>query len=335
LAFPENRDKVSTISIRYIDIPMTALTLDQIELLLAVVDEGSFSGAARKLNRAQSAVTYGIQKLEDQTGLALFDRGSYRPALTEAGRALLPRARRIVEEATGFREQAHSLVAGLEPELTLVMDSMFPMPCLVEALRAFSAQFPTVPPRIFVQSLGGAAELVLDGTCMVGLLPFVSSDFPALKRHPISTIELIPVVAKDHELAHLEGPISTEMLRRHVQLVLSDRSALTEGRDYGVLSSQTWRLADLGAKHAMLRAGLGWGSMPSHLIADDIRSGVLKVIRPAEFDGRIANLDICAAHRIDRPLGPAAQWMIQHMAGVTTDHRPSFAGDPSSGDAAA
>ena len=156
-------------------IMLDSLTLDQIQLFLAVVDTGSFSKAAKRLNRAQSAVTYGIQKLEAQFGIPLFDRTAYRPALTVAGRALLPRARRIAEETNAFRDTARSLASGLEAELTIVLNSMFPMRAAVEALRAFTAKFPTVPPRIYVQSLGAAAELVLDGTCMIGLLRFSSA----------------------------------------------------------------------------------------------------------------------------------------------------------------
>jgi DNA-binding transcriptional LysR family regulator len=295
---------------------MDALTLDQIQIFLAVVDQGSFSKAARSLNRAQSAVTYGIQKLESQIGLALFDRAAYRPSLTEAGETLLLRARRIAEEANAFRDSARSLVRGLEAELTLVLDSMFPMPQVVEALRVFTAKFPTVPPRVYVQPLGAAAELVLDGSCMIGLLPLIFSDIALLKRFPLLTIDLIPVVSPDHELAHIDGPIETHILHRHVQLVLTDRSALTAGRDYGVLSGRTWRLADLGAKHAMLLAGLGWGSMPAHLVAQDIVQGKLKAIRPKEFDASTAQLVMGGAYRADHRLGPAGQWMVDYLSGV-------------------
>ena len=97
---------------------MASLTFDQIRLLLTV-DEGSFSKASKKLNRAQLAVTYGIRKLEAQTGLPLFDRAAYRPALTEAGRTLLLRARRIAKETNAFRDTARSLASGLEVELTI------------------------------------------------------------------------------------------------------------------------------------------------------------------------------------------------------------------------
>jgi DNA-binding transcriptional LysR family regulator len=295
---------------------LDSLTLDQIRIFLAVADAGSFSKAAKRLNRAQSAVTYGIQKLEAQVGIPLFDRTAYRPALTEAGRALLLRARRIAEETNAFRDAARGLASGLEAELTIVLDSMFPMPAVVEALRAFSAEFPTVPPRIYVQSLGAAAELVLDGTCMIGLLPLFFSDMALLKRFPLLTIELTPVVAPNHPLAALEGPIETRVLHRHVQLVLTDRSSLTAGRDYGVLSGRTWRLADLGAKHSMLLAGLGWGNMPSHLVQDDIEQERLKVIRPLEYDSRVAQLVMCCAYLADHRLGPAGQWMIEHLSAV-------------------
>ena len=151
---------------------------------------------------------------------------------------------------------------------------------------------------------------------MIGLLQLFFSDIALLKRFPLLTIDLIPVVAPDHPLAALEGPIDTHLLHRHVQLVLTDRSSLTAGRDYGVLSGRAWRLADLGAKHSMLLAGLGWGNMPSHLVQNDITQGRLKVIRPVEFDSRVAQLVMCGAYLADHRLGPAGQWMINHLSAV-------------------
>jgi len=69
------------------------------------------------------------------------------------------------------------------------------------------------------------------------------------------------------------------VIEKHVQLVLTDRTTLTEGRDYSVLSPLTWRLADLGAKHAFLRAGLGWGHMPLHMVNADLDANALVRIR--------------------------------------------------------
>ena len=237
---------------------MDALTLDQIRVFLSVVDEGSFPKAAKSLQRAQSAVTYAIRKLEAEIGVPLFDRSAYRSVLTPAGRALLSRARRIAEEAGAFREQARGLPRGLEAELSIVLDAFYPMAPIFDALRAFTEQFPTVPPRLYVASLGAAANLVTDGKCAIGLLPSNVAELAALKLTPITTIDVCPVVSPSHPLASVQGIIEPQVLRQHVQLVLTDASTLTAAVDWGVLSSRTWRLADLGAKKSMLLAGLGW-----------------------------------------------------------------------------
>jgi DNA-binding transcriptional LysR family regulator len=298
-------------------------TLDQLRVLLAVVEEGSFSGAARRLNRAQSAITYAVQRLEEQLGAPLFDRSSYRASLTEAGRSLMPRIRLIADEMNRLCDQARGISEGLEPELTLVVDAMFPMEVVTEALRAFGAQFPSVPPRVYVESLGAATELVLNGTCALGLLVAFTSQFEPLSLHPLIDIRLIPVAAPGHPLALVEGPIKRQDLRDQVQLVLTDRSPLTGDRDYGVFSARTWRLADLGAKHAMLRAGLGWGGMPEHLVAEDIAAGRLKRLHiPAEEgaagdEGPLGDegvvLPLCVAYRRAQPPGPAGRWLFRHV----------------------
>lgn len=301
---------------------MDTLTFDQIRVFLAIVDEGSFPKAAKSLNRAQSAVTYAIRKLEAEAGVPLFDRSAYRSVLTPAGRALLVRARRIAEEARAFREQARSLASGLEAELTIVVDAMFPMPFVVKALRAFTEQFPTVPLRVYVQSLGTAAQLVIGGACAIGLLPSIVTELTTLNLLPITTINLVPVIAPCHPLAEIDGPIEPHLLHRHVQLVLTDASEITSGVDYGVLSSRTWRLADLGAKKSMLLAGLGWGNMPAHMVEDELLTGALKIIHPRGFDTLTARIVLGAAIVSESSLGPAGQWMLNHLTTTASADLP-------------
>ena len=293
------------------------ISLDQVRVMLAVVEHGSFSGAGRALNRAQSAVTYAVQSLEDSLGVVLFDRTGYRPALTEAGRVLLAGARRLAEEAGAFQVQARGIAGGLEPELTLVVDALFPLPPLLEALRAFNRHYPETPTRLYVEPLRVAVGLVLDGTCALGLLPVFTAEADTLAWLPLLDVELVPVAAPCHPLAALPGPIPPEEVRRHVQLVLTERSAGISGPDRGVLATRTWRLGDLSAKHAMLLAGLGWGNMPRHMVAEDLRQGRLHVLQPTEFVGKQLRLGMCVAHRTDGPLGPATQWMLEHLAAVS------------------
>lgn len=297
---------------------MKAITIDQLRVFRQVAEKGGFSAAARAMHRAQSAVTYAVQKLEEQVDLPLFDRGGYRPTLSEAGRALLPRAGRILEELEGFAAQARGIAGGLEPEVSLVAEAMYPMPRLVRVLSEFQREFPSVQLRIQVESLGATSEAVLDGRADLGVaLEFAAAVLPDLDTVPMGHIELVPVAAPSHPLAKLRGKISLEALRDHVQLVLADRSKLTEGRDYSVFAVRTWRLADLGARHEMLLAGLGWGSMPRHMIEEDLKAGRLKRldIRRPGAHASLPRPPIVLARRKGKVLGPAGRWLAQRLTG--------------------
>ena len=293
------------------------LTLDQFQVFVAVAEEGSFSATARRMSRAQSAVTYAVQKMEEQLGTTLFDRSGYRPKLTAAGKALLPRALRITQEVETFWQQSCGITQGLEPELSMVIDAMFPMKRAIEALRVFGEHYPTVPTRIFVASMGSTVNLVLDATCTIGIaLSFATQD-PALHVQPIQTIGLVAVAAPCHPLSAFDSPVPTDELQQHVQLVLTDQSGRTGHRDHGVLSSRTWRLGDLGAKHAMLLGGLGWGAMPLHMVEDDLEAGRLCRINPEEWSNMVGpiELQMSLLHRMDRVLGPATRWLCNWLLG--------------------
>jgi len=86
------------------------------------------------------------------------------------------------------------------------------------------------------------------------------------------------VASPQHPLALFQGRIPRQELTKHIQLVLTDRSDLTSGRDFAVASPATWRLADLSTKHAFLKDGVGWGGMPLHMIERDLSEGALSVL---------------------------------------------------------
>src|SRR4051794_29760031 len=117
-------------------------TLDQLRVFLAVVENKSFSGAAEVLHRAQSVVSYTIANLEAQLGFALFEKGRRRPVLTEAGRAILTDARRVDLLMRELTARAEGLTSGLEGEVSLAVDVMYPSATLVSILQAFAARFP-------------------------------------------------------------------------------------------------------------------------------------------------------------------------------------------------
>jgi DNA-binding transcriptional LysR family regulator len=265
-------------------------------------------------------VTYAVQKLESAIGTALFDRSGYRPDLTEAGRALLPRARRVIETNASLARQALALREGIEPELFLVVDAMFPMPFLFCALSDFGRRFPSVQTRLYVETLGATVKTVLDGQADLGVVIDFANVSDELVAVAMDAIELVPVAAPDHPLAMAQRqrgqPLEDDHLRDHLQLILADRSDLTKGRDAGVVSMRTWRLGDLGAKHAMLLAGMGWGNMPLHMVSADLAERRLVELDIARWPKHVRRSTIATAlvRRHDRPLGPAGTWLFERMA---------------------
>ncbi|WP_019904310.1 LysR family transcriptional regulator [Methylobacterium sp. 77] len=298
---------------------LDGFSLDQLRTFIAAAEAGSFSAAGRKLGRAQSVISQTIANLEGQIGLALFERTGRVPVLTERGRSLLADARDVADSIDAFKVRAKGLQAGLEPELSLVADVLFPMPVLTAAARAFAEAFPSVPLRLQVEALGAVAEPVLEGRCRLGMFVSLPLLPPGLVKEPLLRVKLLMVAAPTHPLAAEAAPIPMEILARHTQLVLSDRSRLSEGREYGVFSPRTWRLSDLGAKHAFLLAGLGWGGMPLSAVERDLAAGTLVPLRIAGGpEAAMLEMPVYAIYRADAPPGPAGRWMIDHIKGYET-----------------
>ena len=123
---------------------------------------------------------------------------------------------------------------------------------------------------------------------------------------------MVPVAGRGHPLATVPtGGHAPGAIREHVQLVVYDRSSLTKGQDFSVVSSRTWRLADLYAKHMLLRAGIGWGMMPLAMVEDDLAAGVLVELDAP--DGPAFDYPVDGIYRADTPPGPAACWLVERF----------------------
>lgn len=294
---------------------LDAVSLDQLRAFIAAVDEGSFSAAGRKLYRVQSAVSGWIGGLEAQLDVVLFDRTTRFPKLTPEGELLLADARNVVSGVDAMKARAKLMAGGLEAQLSVVVDVFFPAATIAAAAKAFAERFPLTPLRLFVEGLGAAYQPVLDERCSLGILASLPIEFPSLVSERIDDVPLVMVAAPSHPLARWRGRIPKRELAKHVQLVLTDRSDLMAGKDYGVFSPSTWRLADLSTKHAFLRDGVGWGSMPLHMVESDLAAGKL-----VSLDIRSQfTLTMSACYRASSPLGPAGRWFVEHLKALSGD----------------
>lgn len=294
---------------------LDALSLDQMRMFLTVAEAGSFRAAALKLDRVQSAVSHAIARLEDTLGVSLFDRSGHRPLLTAEGKALLVHVRDVLLRVDAMRARARGLSSGVELELALTVDVLFPPLLVGTALAEVSAAYPSVAIRLSAEALGGPITALLEKRSQLAIIVGESFRDPRIAMEALTSINMIAVVAASHPLARASGPLDTAALADHLQIVQFDRSPLTAERDIGVISPRTCRVGGQDIKQAMILAGLGWGRLPGWLAADDLEKGRLVRVGTGAL-GRRAQLPMEAylGHRLDEPLGPAARSFATALA---------------------
>ncbi|WFS00035.1 LysR family transcriptional regulator [Rhizobium tumorigenes] len=289
-----------------------SLTLDQLTVLVTIADTGSFSAAGRKLRRVQSAISNTVRTLETTQQVLLFDRSGRSPRLTEAGRVLVAQARQVLRQAELFERTAGAIAGGLEPELTIAIDSMTPTGPVLRTLSKLQSTFPDLPVTLFTESIWAAERRVRDGSAMIslcGLFPTAGQD---LEAHVLTKITLVPVVAPSHPLATESREITRETLADYVQLILTDPHA-PDGPSHGVVSARFWRFVDMLRRLEFLLAGFGWCSMPLHLVERHLQDGSLVRLDVKDSSVLPVSIPIYAVRNRNRPLGNAARWLLNEL----------------------
>lgn len=206
----------------------------------------------------------------------------------------------------------------------VALDPLFPRFVLGRALHALCATHPSVAFRILSTPMGAAIEALRQDACTFAI---TAADLPdaRIELEALMEISCAAVVAVEHPLAihaRTQRPATVSDLADHIQIVAEDPSDLTEGRDYGVLSPVTWRVADNAIKLDLILAAIGWASLPLWSIERELASGALLRLPVAAFgsDGE-TRTQASIAHRTDRPLGPAARALRANLIEAVAEEK--------------
>ena len=289
---------------------LSRVTLDQLQMLIAVADTGNFSAAARKLNRVQSAVSQSIQALEEALELSLFDRSSKLPRLTDAGRAIVQDARRIVSGTDALRIRAKNMASVAEPEISISIEQCFPSTVLIESLRAFRERFPLVSVNLFAEGLGAPEQSLFEGNARLAIYSTARDGMPGFQMEFMGEVPISLVASSHHPLAKIEGLISKSALEEHVQLTMIDRTKRYRGV---VMGTRTWAFIDQFSRLDFVLNGFGWCAMPTHLAQGYLDSGELVELKLAAHNGLPLRFPLYTVHKVEQPPGPAAQWLLAEL----------------------
>lgn len=291
---------------------LSQLTLDQLRILVCIDDEGSFSAAARRLGRVQSAISHAVQNLEKAQGLVLFDRSGRRPFLTTEGRVIVGHARRVLGQVQTLERVTGAMAAGVEADLAIAIDPFVHVPMIVTLLADLKQEFPDIAITLYTEGIGAAERRVLSGSALIGICTLNPLLPKRVQAFRIDTIEMVPVVASDHPLGLIEGPVPAEALAEHVQLVLTDPND-GSGPSFNVVSPAVWRFVDIGRRLDFLLAGFGWSFMPLYLVQEHLASGQLVKMDVSQANLLLDAVSLFAIHGHDQVPGPAGRWLLSRL----------------------
>ena len=176
------------------------LEVRHLKLLCAVADEGSLTGAARRLNLTQSALSHQLRDAERGLGKALFLRASRRMELTRAGERLLRSARLVVQELDGVTREIRA--AATEPEGVHRTATEF-YTCyhwLPRALAAFQEEFPGVDVQIVADATRDPVPALLDDRIDLAIVSDTVKS-PRIRLTPLFRDEVVVLLPPGHRLA--------------------------------------------------------------------------------------------------------------------------------------
>ncbi len=251
-------------------------TLDEWEILHAVVQLGGFAPAAEQLNRSQSTISYAIARLQERLGITLLELRGRKAHLTELGRVLLTDAEPHLAGFNQLEQRARSLASGGESEIRLSVDSIFPSERLFDALFEFSRQFPYVHPRLRQATfLSSDSEFLVHGAqlCIAGL---ASLEYCV---KPILGIRMLAVARQDHPLHSLKRPLSRVNLIHHTIVTIEGVSPGVSKRQPRSPAQRFLSVTAIEAAIAAVRSGLCFGWLPVYRIQPYLDSGELLPLR--------------------------------------------------------
>jgi DNA-binding transcriptional LysR family regulator len=299
------------------------VSLEQWRTLQAVVEQGGFGQAAKHLHRSQSAVSYAVQRLQDNLGVPVLRLEGRRAVLTEAGEVVLRRARQLLRDADALETLAHELKAGWEAEIRLVVDAAFPSEILMTALQAFAPHDRGT--RVLMQEvvLSGAMDALRDGSADL----VISAGLPeSVLADELLEIEFIAVAHSDHPLHQQSKILEFSDLRREMQIVIRD-SGQYQVADHGWLESEhRWTVSSIDRALSTVMHGLGFAWLPRHHILTHLETGQLKALPLAQGQTYRTHLYLSYAH--PEHVGQATRLLTQYLQDAVNQFQSNVVSTP-------
>jgi len=287
------------------------LTLDALQVLDAIDRKGSLAAAAEELFRVPSAITYTVQKLEQDLAVALFDRTGHKAVLTPAGQALLQEGRHLVRAAQLLESRVQRVATGYETELTIAVSDLIGVERLFPLLEQFFREPCGTEVKLITEVYGGSWDALVAGRADLSIgAPGEAPPGGGYSVRPMGLLEFVFAVAPQHPLAQFPEPLTSQAILQYRAISAADSSRHLAPRTSGLLTGQeVLTVPDMRAKLAAHIAGLGVGYLPLRLAREAVQAGQLVIKQVEEVKPSVA---LHLAWRTDHA-GRALMWFLDRL----------------------
>lgn len=266
-------------------------TLDEWDVVRAVVRLGGYAAAARHLNRSQSTISYTVAKLQEKLGVQLFTLTGRKASLTECGRMLLAQ---VEPHLTGFEQleqRARSLASGGESEIRLSVDSLFPSNRLFATLAEFSRQFTHIHFKLRQAALIAPDEEYSTHNAHLCISGVLSREYFV---HPIAEVRMIAVARWDHPLHQLSRQVARADMLTHTLVNIEGAGTGSTRRQPLAAPQRHLAVGTIEAAIDAVRCGFCFGWLPAYQIQQALNSGEIIPLRmPTGCERRVRLNIIC------------------------------------------
>ncbi len=269
------------------------ISLEQWRALLAVVDAGGYAQAAERLHKSQSAVTYGVQKMESLLRVKVFEVRGRKAHLTPTGEVLYRRAKALLEEASALEGAAGVLAAGWEAELRLAVDIIFPTWLLLQCFARFAEERPQTRIELYETVLSGTEEALLERKVDLAICSQVP---PGFAGDLLMRMRFIAAAHPAHPLHQLGRELTLQDLRKHRHLIIRDTGKQRSSGTW-LGAEQSWTVSHKATSIRAAGMGLGFAWFPEETVREELERGVLKPLPMREGGERWGNLHLVFADR--------------------------------------
>ena len=288
-------------------------------MLQLIVDSGSFAAAARAMNMVPSGLTYRVKQIEEALGVRLFERGSQRVALTDAGAELLREGEALLADIDAIATRVRQLATGWEPQFTIAVDSLIDRATVMELCERLYELAPPTRLKLRSDTLAGTLEAVTSGEADLALGVLVDAVPGAgVNWKPLGATTFVFAVSPDHPLAAAPEPLTDDQIVKHRAVALADSARQGPRLSRGLLAGQdVITVTDLGKKIEAQVSGLGVGYLPLCRARRHIDAGELLVKR-VQREATKVHVGYAWHTHGRRTAGRALTWWLERIQAPAT-----------------